>query len=263
MKVIEQSYEIIKEPNLLKRIELCGRVCYKSENKITDDSAERFVDMLVKRGHTSVLEHAQVKIPYDMLGDMLDRQDVLGELDYLKIKSSEYRMVVEWIDGEQYAVMNARDFINLGGTLEELKKLEHYREDFMTVRFVTDRGVTHELVRHRTLSFSQESTRYVNYASSDIQFVKPAHPMFQSDESMTAWKTACEQSEKAYKYLINECGVSPQEARAVLNNSVKTEIIVSGPIEWWMHMLYLRTTVGAHPQIRALMTSLNEEIGLV
>lgn len=263
MKVIEQSYEIITEPNLLKRIELCGRICYKSESKITEDSAERFVDMLVKRGHTSVLEHAQVRIPYDMVDDMEIRQHARGELDYLKIKSAECRLVGECVDRKQYAIINARDFISLGGTLEELKKLEHYPEDFMTVRFITDRGVTHELVRHRTLSFSQESTRYVNYASSDIQFVKPAHPMFQSKISMAVWKMACRVSEWAYKRLVNKCGVSPQEARAVLNNSVKTEIIVSGPIEWWRHMLYLRTTVGAHPQIRALMTSLNEEVGLV
>lgn len=263
MKVIEQSYEIITEPNLLKRIELCGRICYKSESKITEDSAERFVDMLVKRGHTSVLEHAQVRIPYDMVDDMEIRQHARGELDYLKIKSAECRLVGECVDRKQYAIINARDFISLGGTLEELKKLEHYPEDFMTVRFITDRGVTHELVRHRTLSFSQESTRYVNYASSDIQFVKPAHPMFQSKISMAVWKMACRVAEWAYKRLVNKCGVSPQEARAVLNNSVKTEIIVSGPIEWWRHMLYLRTTVGAHPQIRALMTSLNEEVGLV
>ena len=203
MKVIEQSYEIITEPNLLKRIELCGRVCYKSESKITDDSADRFVDMLVKRGHTSVLEHAQVRIPYDMIGDMEVRQGVRGELDYLKIKSAECRLVGECVDREQYAIVNARDFISLGGTLEELKKLEHYQDDFMTVRFTTDRGVTHELIRHRTLSFSQESTRYVNYASSDIQFIEPVHTMFQSEHSFEAWQAACEQSEEAYKYLIN------------------------------------------------------------
>ena len=263
MKVIEQSYEIIKEPNLLKRIELCGRVCYKSESKITDDSAERFVDMLVNRGHTSVLEHAQVRIPYDTVADMEGRRCERGELDYLKIKGAECRLIGECVDREQYAIMNARDFITLGGTLDELKKLEHYPEDFMTVRFITDRGVSHEIVRHRTLSFSQESTRYVNYASADIQFVKPAHTMFESKESLEAWKAACEKSEEVYKHLINECNVSPQEARAVLNNSVKTEIIVSGNMEWWRHMLYLRTTIGAHPQIRELMTSLNEEIGLV
>ena len=263
MKVIEQSYEIIKEPNLLKRIELCGRVCYKSESKITDDSAELFVDMLVKRGHTSVLEHAQVRIPEDMYHEISNRRIWRSELDELKAYGAESRVYGETDDTGSYSIMNARDFISLGGTLEELKKLEHYPDDFMTVRFVTDRGVTHELVRHRTLSFSQESTRYVNYASSDIQFVKPAHPMFQSEVARIAWRTACQRSEGSYKQLINECGVSPQEARAVLNNSVKTEVIVSGQIEWWRHMLYLRTTVGAHPQIRALMTSLNEEIGLV
>ena len=263
MKVIKQSYEIIKEPNLLKRIELCGRVCYKSESKITEDSAERFVDMLVTRGHTSVLEHAQVRIPYDMVADMENRQCERGELNCLKIKGAECRLIGECVGREQYAIMNARDFITLGGTLDELKKLEHYPEDFLTVRFITDRGVSHELVRHRSLSFSQESTRYVNYASSDIQFVRPAHTMFESKESLEAWEAACEKSEEVYKYLINECNVSPQEARAVLNNSVKTEIIVSGNMEWWRHMLYLRTTIGAHPQIRELMTSLNEEIGLV
>lgn len=263
MKVISQSYEIIKEPNLLKRIELCGRVCYKSESKITEDSAERFVDMLVNRGHTSVLEHAQVRIPYAMVGDMEIRQYARGELDYLKINSAECRLVGECVDRKQYAIINARDFLCLGGTLEELKELEHYPDDFLTVRFVTDRGVSHELVRHRTLSFSQESTRYVNYADSDIQFIEPVHSLLQSEQAFEAWKAACEQSEEAYKYLINECGATPQEARAVLNNSVKTEIIVSGTTEWWRHMLYLRTTLGAHPQIRELMTSLNEEIGLV
>ena len=263
MKVIEQSYEIINEPNLLKRIELCGRVCYKSESKITEDSAERFVDMLVNRGNTSVLEHAQVRIPADLAHSISTRGGWGSELDLLKGYSAVYRMRGETEDRESYSVTNARDFLTLGGTLDELKELEHYPENFLTVRFITDRGVSHELVRHRSLSFSQESTRYVNYVSSDIQFVKPAHPMFESKESLEAWKAACEKSEEAYKHLVNECNVSPQEARAVLNNSVKTEIIVSGEIAWWKHMLYLRTTIGAHPQIRELMTSLNEEIGLV
>lgn len=263
MRVISQSYEIIKEPNLLKRIELCGRVCYKSESKITEDSSERFVDMLVSRGHTSVLEHAQVRIPVDMYHEISNRRNWKSELDELKAYGAESRMCGETDDPGSYAIMNARDFLNLGGTIDELKKLEHYPDDFLTVRFITDRGVSHELVRHRTLSFSQESTRYVNYADDDIQFIEPVHTLLQSEDCFEAWYTACEQSEEAYKYLINECGATPQEARAVLNNSVKTEIIVSGTTEWWRHMLYLRTTLGAHPQIRELMTSLNEEIGLV
>ena len=132
----------------------------------------------------------------------------------------------------------------------------------ITVRFVTDRGVTHELVRHRVCSFAQESTRYVAY-KGDMEFIRPVwFKECQIDGAVnksTIWLDACEQSERAYHAMM-DCGASPQEARQVLNNSVKTEICMKANIREWRHIFKLRTSKAAHPQMRALMISLLDEL---
>ena len=133
--------------------------------------------------------------------------------------------------------------------------LEHVS---LTVKFTVDRGVSHEIVRHRIASYSQESTRYCNYSNdkfgSEITVVKPVF----FDEGTTAyeiWKRSCEDDEKAYFDLLNE-GCSPQQARSVLPNSLKTEIVATMNLREWRHFFRLRTAMDAHPQMREVATLL-------
>lgn len=189
MKSIKAGYEIIDKldgKEILKKIELCGRVCYKSEEKISEDTAEKFVRGIIKNGHESVLEHVS-----------------------------------------------------------------------FTVRFIVDRGVSHELVRHRIASFSQESTRYCNYGHDDE--ITVIEPLFWTEPHYTfsttlacreSWVASCRQSEKAYLDLLNLGKATPQEARSVLPNSLKTEVIMTANLREWRHFFRLRTAKAAHPQMR-------------
>lgn len=194
MKIIKPYTEIITPldgDEILKHIELCGRVCYKSEAKITDDSARKFVAGIIERGHESVLEHYSI-----------------------------------------------------------------------TVRFVCDRGVSHELVRHRIASFSQESTRYCNYGGGEIAFVKP-HYLSPGSNGEAIWTMAMDMASCSYDDMLDG-GCSPQEARAVLPNSLKTEVIMTANLREWRHFLRLRTAKAAHPQMRELTIPLLEELqGLI
>lgn len=263
MRIVDPNVEIIQEPNPLKRIELCGRVCYKSEGKITENSAKTFVKMLINRGHTSVLEHARVVVPGE-------RTRALLTYSYLG-SGSEYPYGMEYrvgfsLDnrGTHVYVMNCRDFCAIGGTPDELETLKN-ADDYMTVRFTCDRAIANELVRHRVFSFSQESTRYVNYKKPGLAFVRPLPfewakqsedpselPDSIADPRFQVWFLGCEQAEANYLYLIRE-GCHPQEARAVLPLSTKTELIMTGTYSQWSEMLKLRLNRAAHPQMRYLM----------
>jgi len=201
MKIIAPSFEIVDCPDgltLLQKIELAGRVCYKSEANITPDSAIGFVRRILKSGHESVLEHEKI-----------------------------------------------------------------------TVRVICDRGVSHEIVRHRIASYSQESTRYCNYSlnkfQNELTFIRP---FFWNDdpEKFQIWQDAMEAAERAYLMLINK-GASPQEARSVLPNSLKTEIIVTMNIREWRHFFKLRAAPAAHPQMQeiacAMLKSFQELVPVV
>lgn len=186
MKIIEPFVELIKAPDyqtILSTVELAGRTCYKSEDKITRDSAERFVRNIISRGHESVIEHGSI-----------------------------------------------------------------------TMRFICDRGVSHELVRHRLASYCQESTRYCNYSKggfdSGITVVRPS-TFAETDSPYPIWIRSCKNAEKAYFELLNE-GCSPQEARSVLPNSLKTEVVMTANLREWRHFLRLRTSPAAHPDMRAI-----------
>lgn len=194
MRIIPPSHEIISEINgaqMLRNIELCGRVCYKSEDRITDGSAEKFVSMILKSGHESVLEHEKI-----------------------------------------------------------------------TVKFICDRGVTHEIVRHRIASYSQESTRYCNYSKdkfgSEITFIRPFF-WAEDDEKYAIWKNTMQEIENAYVKLIG-MGAKPEEARSILPNSVKTELVVTMNIREWRHFFRLRTSGRAHPQMRECAVPLLEDL---
>ena len=186
MKIIEPSVELINAPDyktLLTTIEAAGRTCYKSEDKITDGSAEKFVRNILKRGHEAVIEHAS-----------------------------------------------------------------------LTVRFTCDRGVSHELVRHRLAAYCQESTRYCNYSKDgfggEITVIKPMS-FDCSDSPYRIWKRSCENAETAYFDLLNE-GCTPQEARSVLPNSLKTEVVMTADMREWRHFIRLRCAPAAHPDMRVV-----------
>jgi thymidylate synthase (FAD) len=187
MQVIEPYFEILHMPAgdfIIKHIEQAARTCYKSEDKITDASAEKLIRSLIKSGHHSVLEHASI-----------------------------------------------------------------------SVRIVCDRGISHEIVRHRLCSFSQESTRYANYAKdkfgNEITVIKPFF-WDEASEAYQEWFAAMKAAEKVYLRLI-QMGASAQEARSVLPNSLKTEIVVTANIREWRHIFKLRCGKASHPQIRQSM----------
>ena len=176
---------------ILQKLERCGRVCYKSEDKITEGSAEKFIGMILKSGHESVLEHEK-----------------------------------------------------------------------LTVKFICDRGVTHEIVRHRIASYSQESTRYCNYSKdkfgNELTFIRPCFWTDDSEE-YAVWKQAMEEIEKTYVKLIS-LGAKPEEARSILPNSLKTEIVCTMNLREWRHFFRLRTAERAHPQIREISVALLDEL---
>jgi thymidylate synthase (FAD) len=183
--------------DMLKAIERIGRTCYKSEDKITDDSYETFVSNLIKRGHLSVIEHCSV-----------------------------------------------------------------------TADIICDRGVTHEIVRHRIGSYSQESTRYCNYSAdkygNEITVIDPGTAFEWGDTPAAMakrlnWKSACRVAEMRYLKML-ELGASPQEARSVLPNSLKTEIWVTYNLREWRHFFQLRCAQAAHPQMQEVARMLLAEM---
>ena len=203
MKIIEQSYEILDDLNgdeILKKLELIGRVCYKSEGNITCDSAERFIKNIIKNGHESVLEHVSI-----------------------------------------------------------------------SVRVICDRGVSHEIVRHRIAAYSQESTRYCNYSKDkfgkELTFIKPCF-WDTVDENgnisgklivkLIVWKETMKRIEKNYFKLI-ELGATPEQARSILPNSLKTEIVMTMNLREWRHFFKLRTSNKAHIQMREVANMILKE----
>lgn len=257
MKIINQSVEIITEPNPLKRIELVGRVCWKSEHRITEDSAKPFVAGLIKRGHTSPLEHARVIVPDNNYHFILSSlRETYGFRD---------RRRKMYKNGFVYADMfNVRDLWNVNRIfnqtaemfVSDIEKLEN-ASDYMTVKFITDIGMTRELLRHRQMSFMELSTRYVNYRDG-IEFIKP----LRYDDNQTyrlGHSGMFERIEMMYAGLI-ETGCKPQEARAILPLCTKTELYMTGMLSQWKDVFALRESPAAHPQMRDLMALLRAEM---
>lgn len=197
MRIIKAGYEILSPIDGIKElqhIEKIGRVCYKSEDRITEDgeSAKKFVTMLINRGHEAMIEHSS-----------------------------------------------------------------------LSVKFIVDRGVSHELVRHRIASFAQESTRYCNYSDdkfgNEITVIQPFFWPNTKSDVYSHWLFAMESAEQQYLYLLAH-GASAQEARSVLPNSLKTEITVTANYREWRTFFKLRTTSAAHPQMREVTVPLLREL---
>ncbi|MCL2674118.1 MAG: FAD-dependent thymidylate synthase [Defluviitaleaceae bacterium] len=193
MKIILPSVQLLDEidaQGILRKIERAGRICYKSEGKASEGTAEPFVASIIRRGHESVIEHEKI-----------------------------------------------------------------------SVLLVCDRGVSHEIVRHRIASYSQESTRYCNYAGEkfgrELVFIKPCF-WNEGDAAYEIWKTAMQQCEQSYFGLIDG-GAKPEQARSVLPNSLKTEMVVTMNMRAWRHFLKIRTDAASHPQMRELARLILQE----
>lgn len=190
MRIIEPSIEILSDVDankIMKNIETCGRVCYKSENLISEESAKKFIKRIIASGHESVLEHEK-----------------------------------------------------------------------LTIKFICDRGVSHEIVRHRIASYSQESTRYCNYSQEkfgkELTLIRPCF-WKDDEEKYRIWCGVMEKVECSYNELMS-MGAKPEEARSILPNSLKTEIVVTMNLRELRHFLRLRTSPKAHPQMREVSNML-------
>lgn len=276
MRLIKPSYEIWEQESGLegvyKMIEKVGRVCYKSEDKIAEGTAKSFVDRLMKSGHGAMLEHGTIylMIPndhqaYNFFGDNWVR-DTYG--------ASPYSSVV-WDSDKIYITTNLRVLVE-NGWLDDLKYLcepTEYHVKRVTVHFVCDRGVSHEFVRHRVFSFAQESTRYCNYSKdkfgSELTFILPPwvnknpKDIDHTPYADVLFREHLLKVEKAYLKLLQE-GWSPQQARAVLPNALKTELVMTGFVDesGWINFFSLRalgTTGAPHPQAKELAEPLFEE----
>ena len=311
MKLIKPSFEIREQENgyegLLKHIEWVGRHCYKSLDRITEDSAKKFVDMLINRGHTAMVEHGTVYLRtysnYEYGEDELFRRYSSNPYSIVKAigRVAGSTKESDLVDG-YYITTNYRVLLQ-NGWLDDLKyqcEPTEYHVKRITVKFTCDRGVSHEFVRHRVFSFAQESTRYCNYSKnkfdSECTFIIPCwadslalqeageRSLITSDDygelfgeyyyklngNEAAWfkpwditpeanfVTSLLVSERIYLELLNQ-GWKPQQARAVLPNSLKTELIMTGTIEQWEGFFKLRDASDAHPQARELAKPLHEE----
>lgn len=274
MKLIESSVQIIEEKDPYKMIELAGRTCYKSEDKITENSAKEFVDRMIKLGHGAMLEHGTIYLKIDKTED--------GHLPPARLY---------WSDGNHkkytkvrkhgnsiYVTTNLRVIVEnnrLDDLQYQVEPTEHH-EKRITAKFICDRGVSHEFVRHRVFSFAQESTRYCDYSkdkfNKEILFIKPT--WYKDDASIVKSneRTFCEILQKCetYYFYLLEDGAKPQEARGVLPNATKTELVMTGFESDWEGFFKLRCSGAAHPdakkladKLRSLMNVKNSELNSV
>lgn len=321
MRLIKPSFQIIEQSSgiegVYKQIELVGRTCYKSEDKITEDSSRPFTDRMIKSQHYAMLEQGTVylKIPYNLI----HRFTHIGLCDkYIRNPYSRCNVGYEITEkalnfrsefGSQVTeflavTTNLRVLIENGWEkdLQYLCEPTDYHERRVTVKFVCDRGVSHEFVRHRVFSFAQESTRYCNYSKdkfgNELTFIIPCwvdslalqeikgtvtssddfgsliteyyyHLNGKEAPYFKTWEITPERNllaslqiaEQLYLELLSQ-GWKPQEARAVLPNALKTELVMTGFVSDWQHFFDLRalgTTGAPHPQAKELAEPLMKE----
>ena len=279
MKVIKPSVQYLgKVPTgltgNLKFIEQCGRLCYKSESRINGTSARPFVKRLIKNGHLAMVEHSNFVICMPLPNAGL-WPVIIIKSKYLNMhRSTSHTFIGGSLTAWYQACINDLDnsvfipFIRQYGSLfgidhnypevgdiwracefEEIPKELHRH----SVKFICDRGVSHELVRHRPCSFAQESTRYVNYGGKDIEFIEPEGFDGWSIRAKDIFASCCTDAMENYRQLIYNQNLKPQQARAVLPNALKTEIIVTADVAEWKHIKSLRTVAAAHPDMRRVM----------
>jgi flavin-dependent thymidylate synthase len=311
------------EDRALRLVELCGRTAYKSEDKITEDSAKKFVLMLKSHGHLSVLEHSNIvlKIEEDPSAQIQGGPSPITFADILQaltdrlgfhrifsvnsgsgfLMSGNFRAWIETLDslkalehihaflarnlnrffpaifpwdGHEQAIPSRASLQGEEEQLELLKTDPYFDLPVFVFRFTCDRGITHEVVRHRVLSFTQESTRYVNYENKGMVLILPEELENSYDEGKGSlapddlrageWRKRAEIIFHWYKEDLAR-GLRPEIARDILPNMLKSEIFVSGRWSGWKHFILLRDSSQAHPRIRFLAREVRkyfESLGL-
>ena len=302
MKIIEPSTEELFNPNPQKHIEFIARTCYKSEDKITEDSNKAMCKNLYKNKHWAMLEHfifiykinktinfksnlveilsaekyidvtEQIIINerrtilsfnarslLDLIIKYKDHEQILNDLIML-IEKIVYDYDCDEIFGNRFKKVDHDNFIKIDD-VTILTPIEQFIHGWHSIKFVCDRGISHEIVRHRVASFAQESTRYCNYSKDkygkEITVIKPFYLKDGSDNpnnEMVAWgvwKRAIENSEKSYFEML-DLGCTAQEARIVLPTNLKTELIMTAKNYEWNHFFELRADKPAHPQMKEL-----------
>ena len=277
MKLIKPSFEIWDQQEGLegvyKQIERAGRVCYKSEDKITETSAKEFVERMIKSGHGAMLEHGTVYLLVEP--DLEDGRfwevanNKYSEITFVSSTGLNYITT-------NYRVLVENDWLDL---LKYQCNPTEYHKKRITVKFICDRGVSHEFVRHRVFSFAQESTRYCNYSKDKFQGVTYILPQWCTNVNIRDYENnpklmynangiltdieinfLCGLYDNEIRYLkLLEDGWVSQQARAVLPNALKTELVMTGFISDWEHFFKLRDAGSAHPQARELAQPLHKE----
>ena len=261
MKLIESKVEVIEQqPGLdgvYKQVELAGRTCYRSSDKITEDSAKEFVDRMIKSKHGAMLEHGTVYLKIPALSYFPDLEE-FNTNPYTKV----FYFEEDWYVTTNLRVLVENDWLDY---LRYISEPTEHHEKRITARFTCDRGVSHEIVRHRVMSFAQESQRYVGYDKekfgSEVTFIKP-HWYDEEFPACLTWVESLKDAEQKYMDL-REAGLKAQDARGVLPNATKTEIVVTGFESDWEHFFELRTAGAAHPDIRKLALELQEKLNSV
>ena len=298
MKIVNADFLVTDIIDPVKKIERVARICYKSEDKITRGSAEKMVKALIKNNHTAMLEHSSIVVEldeftYKWLGTYAGYlEQMVGVKTYLRFSYLDKYIVSGNIRAwREFLLACVESYLDIFKPLDKIFKEEKYQVFFkdidysvldkgfakevnpcyltpeeqlvhrdLTVLFTVDRGVSHEIVRHRVASFAQESTRYCNYGKSgEISCIKPCYLEYDTP-AFDNWAEDMMRAEKAYLRMLDE-GFTPQEARAVLPNSLKTEIAMTANLNAWRHFLKLRAvgvTGKPHPQMLEVAVPLLE-----
>lgn len=283
MEIINQSSTFWgvcpSEPNAaIDWIEKAGRTCYRSEDSIIKGSGIKFVNNIIKRKHYSVIEHSNhvVRVKQKSKNPALSLEVEKSVFDspffthhihkdrvYI---SGNWRAWIEWnnrVNPDGIKIETLEQFIefviNMKNNTYEVVVADDrpFKSMMMTAEFVTDRAVTHELVRHRPASYSQESQRYVRY-DGGMLFVKPAWYDYAKPDAIIAWTQSVEYSEKMY-IRLRKSGMKAEDARTVLPNSTATKIVMTASLSEWEHVFSLRLSPAAYPMIRNMLHPIKDE----
>lgn len=295
MKLIKPTVEIVEQKfidginDMLKHIELCGRVSYKSEDKITKNSALEFIAARLKDGHLSIMEQGTVYLRYDFKAG--EDSNTIAYRLWDKYNSNPYSVAVQAQpvpgvpNGFVAITTNYRVLLENNWTddLDFICSPTEFHVKRITVKFICDRAIANEFVRHRVFSFVQESTRFCNYSknkfNNEIQCIIPCwtsnliennsyDSSLLSDYDLTITESMSQEevlwiwsmcaAEDIYLRLLKE-GAQPQQARTVLPLALKTELIMTGTVPQWEEFFKLRCAANAHPQARELADMLKDK----
>ena len=267
MKLINSKVEILEPTgytidDIYKQIEIAGRTCYKSEDKITPTSAKEFVDRMIKSGHGAMLEHGTVYLDVPNSAGNYNLVPFFASNPYSKVVikplndrvhnyiTTNFRVIVENF-AEEY----------IPDVLQYICEPTEFHEKRISVRWTCDRVTGESFLRHRVFSFARESTRYCNYSKDkfghEITYIQPCWEMQKDEEEL--FLLQLEQAQNAYNALISS-GWRPQQARAILPNALKTELVMTGFESDWKHFFELRCDTAAHPDARKLALELYNKL---